>query len=122
MARTGPSSSCTVATSSMATCSRALKLLADGTRLAVIQQLFSGPRHVHEINAVLHIDPTLLSHHLRVLREAGLVCADREGKSMIYRLSPDVRLAQRRRVLDFGCCELTFKPVGPPKQQRNLTR
>lgn len=100
-----------VAASTMATCSRALKLLADETRLAVIGQLLAGPRHVHEINADLHIDPTLLSHHLRVLREAGLVCTEREGKTILYRLAPQVRLAQRRKVLDFGCCELSFKPA-----------
>ncbi len=96
----------------MATCSRAMKLLADETRLAVVQQLLAGPRHVHELNAELNIEPTLLSHHLRVLREAGLVCSDREGKSIVYRLAPSVRLSQRRRALDFGCCELSFKPAG----------
>lgn len=98
-----------VAFATMETCSRALKVLADETRLAIVEQLLDGPRHVHEINADLDIDATLLSHHLRVLREAGLVASERDGKSIIYRLAPAVRPEPRRRALDFGCCTLSFK-------------
>jgi ArsR family transcriptional regulator, nickel/cobalt-responsive transcriptional repressor len=99
-------------------CADFMKLLADKTRLAVIQQLLAGPRHVYEINAGLGVDPTLLSHHLRVLREAGLVRADREGKSLLYRLAPQVRLIQRPRVIDFGCCQLSLTPTTNPSTKR----
>ena len=54
-------------------CADLLKVLADETRLAVVQQLMSGSRHVGAINAELQVEPTLLSHHLKVLREAGIV-------------------------------------------------
>ncbi len=99
-------------------CADFMKLLADETRMAVVQQLLAGPRHVHEINADLAIDPTLLSHHLRVLREAGIVNTEREGKSILYRLAPAVRLAQRRRVIDFGCCQLSFSAPASFKKVR----
>lgn len=122
MVRSAPCPATGVAASTMATCSRALKLLADDTRLAVIEQLLSGPRHVHEINTELGIDPTLLSHHLRVLREAGLVSTEREGKSILYRLAPEVRLAQRRRAINFGCCRLSFKLAGPAGQDGKQVR
>ena len=95
-------------TSHGSSCADVMKVLADDTRLAVIQLLLVGPQHVHEINAELDIEPTLLSHHLRVLREAGLVVTEREGKSILYRLAPSVRLSQRRRVIDFGCCQIAF--------------
>lgn len=96
-----------------------MKVLADDTRLAVIQQLLIRPLHVHEINAELEIDPTLLSHHLRVLREAGLVSSEREGKSILYRLSADVRMKQRGRVLDFGCCQLSFNTSATARRPRS---
>lgn len=120
MAKSHPSSAPAIAASTLATCSRALKLLADETRLAVVEQLLAGPRHVHEINAKLEMDATLLSHHLRVLREAGLICSSRKGKSIIYRLAPELRRVPRRRALDFGCCELNFKPQesSPPCKRR----
>lgn len=97
-------------------CAVFMKVLADETRLTVVQQLLAGPRRVHDINVDLSIDPTLLSHHLRVLREAGLVVADRVGRSILYRLAPGVRLAQRRRGVDFGCCQLSFNPPATLKK------
>jgi DNA-binding transcriptional ArsR family regulator len=99
-------------------CADLMKLLADKTRLAVIQQLVAGPRRVYEINAGLGIDPTLLSHHLRVLREAGLVRVDRKGKFLFYRLAPEVRRMQRPRVIDFGCCQLSLTPTTHPATKR----
>ena len=98
-------------------CAEYMKILADDTRLTVIQQLLAGPRHVYEINAQLGIDPTLLSHHLHVLRQAGLIYADREGKSLLYRLAPQLRVPQRRKVIYFGCCEVSFSRSNPPAKQ-----
>lgn len=103
----------------VASCAEYMKVLADETRLAVVRQLLAGPRHVHEINSELHIEATLLSHHLRVLREGGIVLACRDGRSLVYRLSPQVRLAQRGRILEFGCCRLSFpSPVGREKPHK----
>src|SRR5688572_15171792 len=65
-------------------CASLLKVLADETRLAVMEQLMAGPRHVGEINGPLAIEPSLLSHHLKVLRDAGLVTAERDGKQVLY--------------------------------------
>lgn len=69
--------------------------------------LDAGPLHVWEINERAGVEPTLLSHHLRVLREAGLVEADRDGKAVLYRLAEGVRAA-RGRGLDLHCCVLDF--------------
>lgn len=88
-------------------CPRKLKVLADETRLAVLRRLLEGPGHVGEINAPLGVEQSRLSHHLRVLRDAGLVRAERDGKAVLYRLAPRVR--GRRRALDLGCCRLSFE-------------
>lgn len=85
-----------------------MKVLADKTRLAVVEQLFSGARRVNEINSELKLEPTLFSHHLRILREAGIVVTRREGKSIVYSLSPAVQKDRTNPVLDFGCCTLSF--------------
>lgn len=86
-----------------------MKVLSDGTRMAVIERLLERPQHVHELNAKLKMDPSLLSHHLRVLRDAGLVTTKREGKEILYRLASSVRKSARSSTLDFGCCKLEFK-------------
>lgn len=89
-------------------CASLLKVLADDTRLAVVRKLMEGPRHVGEINAELNIDQSLLSHHLKVLREADIVQAQRDGKAVLYRLSPTVEARREGQVIDLGCCRLDF--------------
>ena len=87
-------------------CSGRLKALADPTRWAVLAQLLEGPRDVGELNGVLKIDATLLSHHLRILRNEGFVVSIRKGKHLSYRLSPNVELTPNGRGVDLGCCRL----------------
>ena len=91
-----------------ASCASILKVLADDTRLAVMRLLMGGPMHVFEINEQLGIEQTLLSHHLRVLRDAGIVETERNGKAVLYRLSPRVESRRKRNVIDLGCCRLAF--------------
>lgn len=89
-------------------CASRLKVLADETRLAVLRQLLAGPKHVGEMNEALGIDQSLLSHHLKVLREAGLVQSRRDGKAVLYRLDPSVERDSSGKAIDLGCCRLAF--------------
>jgi ArsR family transcriptional regulator len=52
-----------------------LKALADPNRLRIFNLLMQGDSCNGELNERLGLPPNLLSHHLRVLREAGLVCS-----------------------------------------------
>ena len=90
-------------------CDEIMKVLSDKTRFSVLERLLSRAQHVQALNAELQIDPTLLSHHLKVLRVAGLVVTKREGKHVLYSIAPDVRTRGKRQSLDFGCCKLEFK-------------
>lgn len=90
-------------------CAEILKVLADETRLSVVRQLMAGPKHVGEMNENLHVESTLLSHHLKVLRDAGVVQSERDGKAVLYRLSPDVESKRRGTTLELGCCRLVFE-------------
>ena len=96
-------------TVSEVSCAEILKVLADETRLAVVRQLMSGARRVGQINDELQVEATLLSHHLRVLREAGIVTGEREGKAVVYRLAPEVESKRRGAALELGCCRLVFE-------------
>jgi ArsR family transcriptional regulator len=95
-------------------CARRLRVLADPTRLSILEILMAGPKCVGEINEPLGVEPTLLSHHLRTLREAGLVLAERDGKNLVYRLAPGVSVprsgaADTGKGIDLGCCKLSFE-------------
>ena len=89
-------------------CANQMQVLADETRLAVVRLLMQQALHVHELNETLAIEPTLLSHHLRVLRDAGLVQSVRDGKARLYSLTPGVRGRPGRGGLNLGCCTVTF--------------
>jgi ArsR family transcriptional regulator len=89
-------------------CVRKLRVLADTTRLAVLETLMEGPKHVGELNAVIGLEQSLLSHHLKVLREEGFVEATRDGKAVRYSLAPAVYRANVDRAIDLGCCLLSF--------------
>lgn len=72
--------------------------LGDPTRLAVIEILRDGTTCVCELVPMLGIPQTLLSYHLRILREAGLVTGQRSGRRIEYALEPE-RLEQAQRAL-----------------------
>jgi ArsR family transcriptional regulator len=64
------------------------KALGDPNRLAIIECLANGKHCVCELQGMLELPANLLSHHLRVLREAGLVRDQRRGRWIDYVLEP----------------------------------
>lgn len=92
-------------------CALRLKALADETRLAVVRHLMRGGCHVSDIQAALGIEQSLLSHHLRCLRDAGIVAATRDGKAVLYQLSPALK-RPRPGIVDLGCCQISFAEEG----------
>jgi len=63
--------------------------LSDPIRLAVLDQLHPDQLCVCDLQEALDIAPNLLSYHLRILREAGLVESSRRGRWVDYRLADD---------------------------------
>jgi ArsR family transcriptional regulator len=60
--------------------------LADPVRLRIVGVLAEGGRCVCDLHEQVPIAANLLSYHLRVLRDAGLVTATRRGRWVDYRL------------------------------------
>ena len=90
------------------TCASKLKVLADSTRLAVLEALMSGPQNVGELMEQLDVEQSLLSHHLALLREHGLVESHRDGKTMIYQLPASVTDSTAGKAINLGCCKISF--------------
>jgi ArsR family transcriptional regulator len=55
-----------------------LKVLAEPRRLCILHMLMEGVQCNCELGDALDMAPNLISHHLRVLREAGLVNVERD--------------------------------------------
>ncbi len=64
-----------------------LKLLADKTRLTILDILKEGERCVCDLVDALQTTQPNISQHLRKLREAGLVQESRRGQWAYYKLS-----------------------------------
>lgn len=62
-----------------------LKIISDVNRLQILCLLQKGERCVCNIHEPLGLPQNLTSHHLRSLRDAGLVISRREGKWVHYR-------------------------------------
>ena len=90
-------------------CAAKLAVLADPTRLAVVEVLLGGSCNVKEINRHVGVAQNLLSHHLRVLRDAEIVTACREGKGVKYALADGVEAGSAHNAINLGCCSLKFK-------------
>ena len=65
-----------------------LQAVADPIRWAVLSTLAQAPRCVCKLQEQIPIAGNLLSYHLKVLREAGLVTASRRGRWIDYALAP----------------------------------
>jgi ArsR family transcriptional regulator len=68
-----------------------LTTVADPVRWAVLNRLGSGPACVCELQEHIPIPANLLSYHLKVLRDSGLVTTSRRGRWIDYALVDDAR-------------------------------
>ena len=66
---------------------KVFKALADDNRLEVMELLMSGEKCGCELVEALKIGQSTLSHHMRILLDAGLVNARKDGKWIHYSLS-----------------------------------
>jgi DNA-binding transcriptional ArsR family regulator len=97
-----------------------LRLISEATRHAILARLRKEELTVGELVVALQDEQTNISHHLAVLRKAGLVTAQRRGRRQLYRISdPEVvRLLDQvnevaTRLDQVGYTASLGIPVGP---------
>lgn len=74
-----------------------LSAAADPTRLSILRQLSSeGPVCACDFQACCEVSQPTVSHHLKVLREAGWISGERRGTWIYYRLRPEAVARFRR--------------------------
>ena len=96
-------------------CIAALKALGEETRLRILRLLFKEQLSVNEISERLQVSQYNISKHLRVMREAGLLELEKQGKQRLYAVTSKLKaqLTANNNVLDIGCC--TFRLDKLPK-------
>ncbi len=87
-----------------------LQAAADPTRLAILRQLSSeGSVCACDFTDCCAVHQPTVSHHLRVLREAGWVSAERHGTSIYYAIRPEA--VDRFRQLSGGLSAGPARPI-----------
>ena len=82
--------------------------LAEVNRIRIIEFLRTGSKNVTQLATLLGVEIVNVSHHLKVLRETGLVQDDKLGRVVNYSLHPKVFSNDdpEATVLDIGWCRI----------------
>lgn len=109
-------------TQTLAEASAILKALADPNRLKILNVLMQGDSCNCELNERLGLPPNLLSHHLRVLRQAGLINSRRDaidGRWIYYAIDKEAVTRWRTWLAEFfDPARMQERPLcGPEGQQ-----
>lgn len=91
---------------------RVLKALSDENRLKMVGALNGGRMSVAQLAALLETSPSLTSHNLRILRDAGIVSAEKNGKATRYSLNGRYHL---KVLLEMCGCFVKKNGEGDPK-------
>jgi DNA-binding transcriptional ArsR family regulator len=92
-------------------CAKVLRAMGDPTRLRILRRLVAGEKNVSELVEELGADQPSVSHHLAILRRAGLVLERRRGKHVFYGQHPAVaqHLSAEEDKIDLGCCAVELR-------------
>lgn len=80
------------------------KTLSDINRLRILKMLQTKPLCVCEITSILDLATSTVSQHLKILKEAGFIIEEKDGKWVNYLIHPrpsDPRITTLLTSLDF---------------------
>jgi DNA-binding transcriptional ArsR family regulator len=104
-------------------CVMALRALGEDTRVRIVGLLMEDALDVGEIARRLGVSPYYVSTHGRILRDAGLLDVQKNGRTRLYALAESIRgRADATGVLDLGCCSFQFEGTVKEKPRRLRSR
>jgi ArsR family transcriptional regulator len=91
-------------------CAELLQAIAEPNRIRIIECLWDGSKNVTELANLLDVKIVNVSHHLGVLRSAGLVRQEKKGRFVVYSLHPDYFSMPNGKAthLDLGWCQMVI--------------
>ncbi|MCG8424993.1 MAG: metalloregulator ArsR/SmtB family transcription factor [Proteobacteria bacterium] len=98
------------------------KALADPTRLRMVGLLAERERCGRDLASVLHVSPATVSHHLKLLRRAGLVAESRKQPYTFYALDHRVLQDAVRDMVDTEKVQEIAAGSGLPEEKRKVLR
>ncbi len=91
------------------------QLISDSTRLKILWLLCHSEDCVTNIGAALEMSSPAVSHHLRILKQSGLLTTRRQGKEVHYTLADTTEAKLVHRIIDatfeLNCTEKCYHPA-----------
>ena len=89
-------------------CAEKLQAIAEPNRIRIIECLRTGSMNVTQLAKALDVEIVNVSHHLGVLRTAGLVEDFKDGRYVVYSLHPKIfhNDTNKATYLDLGWCRV----------------
>lgn len=89
-------------------CADMLQAIAEPNRIRIIECLRTGSMNVTQLAKALNVEIVNVSHHLGVLRTAGLVQDEKNGRFVVYSLHPKIfnNESNKATYLDLGWCRI----------------
>ncbi|HXV64838.1 MAG TPA: metalloregulator ArsR/SmtB family transcription factor [Vicinamibacteria bacterium] len=97
-----------------------LKALADATRLRMVGLMVDRGRSGQELASILGVSPPTISHHLQVLRKAGLLKEERDSPYTFYTVELSTLQRGIRQVTDKKRVRRFAERVGLPEDKRRV--
>lgn len=99
-----------------------LAAVAEPTRLLILYRLAQGPHHVGALAEALGLPMVNMSHHLGVMRQAGLLDDEKDGRRVVYTIRPEICVEPAvdgtLATLAVGRYKLAVKKSGPAAPAR----
>lgn len=101
--------------------------VAEPTRVQILHHLTTGPLHVGRLAELVGIPIVNMSHHLGVMRQAGVLDDTKNGRRVVYSIRKDIRQPEdddHYAVLFFGHYRVGLRrnpspiPAPPPKSKK----
>lgn len=105
-----------------------LAAVGEPTRLLILYRLAQGPHHVGQLAEMLGVPMVNMSHHLGVLRQAGLLDDEKDGRRVVYHLRPEIVISPADTepdvlaTMQFGKCRFTLRRISGGNTTRGRHR
>lgn len=83
------------------------KILSDPNRIRILRILKDQPLTVNHIVEKVGVERTLVSHHLKIMRENKMIVSKKCGRHVFYSIHEDLA-AECNNSFNFGCCVISF--------------
>lgn len=93
-------------------CIPTFTVLSDENRLMILHILFeNGSLNVNDLTGRLHLSRPAVSHHLKIMLDAGLVRVEQQGKERYYTVSLQQAGERFRRLMSSFIADGCIKPL-----------